>query len=379
MRADDQMRYLSDRWRGQTIGFEERSGIILAETPPEALGVLAMGRAVAHPRTRQSSFEWHVVDETLCGDLPLDAASAHACTTQSIRQRDGVGYCTAIALAETLAPNENLEVMPEVLKSTLMQRLAKAAQNLRAWDKSLFVDRVCLDLDLSAPNMTVDLAVERYAAVAKTLREAVTRVTGQNAYPYIIVSQRADAMSEGEAAAMIAESRLDIDCPNLGFVVATPTYPFPKRSDAPTAHTANSLTLIDELGVIALEHVHRGERWYCPSMEDARAVEDTIHVDFFCLSDLVMDGDIHGFSLLNCTNDARITGVTVAGKTATLHLDKPAEGGGLQVSYGLPEFGAEHSSCGQLRDSWVGESLCAPKTRLHRFALSGRVDVLTRD
>ena len=379
MSSDDRMRYLSDRWRGQTVGFEERSGITLADTPPEALGVLAVGRSVAHPRTRQQSFEWHVVNETLSGDLPFDAASVHAGITQSIRQRDGIGYCTTVALAETNAPADGLDVMSEVLENKLMRRLAEATQSLRAWEKSLYVDRVCLSLELSEPDMTVDFAVQRYAEAAKTLRDAVSRVTGQNAYPHVIVSQRADAMSEGEVEAMLAEGRLDIDCPNLGFVVATPTYPFPKRSDAPTAHTASSLALIDELEVTALEHVHRGERWYCPSMEAASAHEDAIYVDFFCLSDLVLDGDIHGFALLNCSNDARITKVTVAGKTATLHLDKSAEGEGLQVSYALAEAGIEQPSYGQVRDSWVGESLCDAQTALYRFALSGRVDVLTRD
>ena len=52
---DGVLRYLSDRWNGRVIGFEERNGKTLAQTPPVMRGIIAIGDACGCPAPSMSA------------------------------------------------------------------------------------------------------------------------------------------------------------------------------------------------------------------------------------------------------------------------------------------------------------------------------------
>jgi hypothetical protein len=179
---------------------------------------------------------------------------------------------------------------------------------------------------------------------------------------------------------ILAEGRLDIEHPTLGFVIATPKYPFPMMQDMPSTHTPKAAALIDELECIAIASVQSGQPWHCPSMEMAALHKRELYVKFSTLSDLVLDNGTHGFSVEGCSNGAKITSAKTDGDMVVLTFNK-APAGELHVTYA---WGAKSKKTdgmaankGALRDSWSADSLVYPETTLFRYALSGCVKVLT--
>lgn len=373
------MRYLSDRWGGRTLGYEERGGLTLAQTPPNVTGIVAFGDGVGHPRAGHMRHPWHVTDEHLHGRIP---------PTSAVSQADAMlAVCdvlsSVVAVSQDCAGITADEALPDApAYQDLLARVEGARDAARAWDKSLFVDRLSLSLLGGAPQTPQAEARQHYGQVAAALRQDLARVTGQNSLPHVVVSQGAGTQSDGSSEVILAEGRLDVDFPNLGFVVATPKYPYPLQPEAPAAHTSQALSIIDALEVCAVAQVHRGQRWYCPLMHEAQVQDTQITARFFALSDLVLDAGETWFDLAGCTNDAMITSVCVAGKEVILTLDKTPEGAALELRYAwgrtTPGSAGQAANRGALRDSWKGDSAHVPGVTLRRYALSARVPVWRR-
>jgi hypothetical protein len=115
-------------------------------------------------------------------------------------------------------------------------------------------------------------------------------------------------------------------------------------------------------------------------MELAALNKRKLYVRFSTLSDLVLDSGPHGFSVEGCSNGAEIINARADGNVVILTFNK-APTGDLHVVYA---WGAKSKKSdgvaankGALRDSWSADSLGFPGTSLLRYALSGRVKVLT--
>jgi hypothetical protein len=379
--TDGGLRYLSDQYNGEVMGFEERGAVTLAQTPPLALGILAFGAGVSVPRAIAERFRWHVVDETLDGHAPPFGAESHGVLTQLYTRNQATAYATIAALSVPQAGIVAAEAAPDsALFKSACNKVQAAREALAGWGKPLFIDRILLSLLAGAPETEQDNADLHYVQVADALRQAVTSITGQGAFPHIIVSQSAGTTSNGKAPVILAEGRLDIEHPSLGFIVATPKYPFGLRSDMPGTHTAQAHTLIDEMETMALQTVHAGRPWHCPSLRLAWAQGNDIIADFSALSDLDLGPGDHGFHLEGCDNNAQITHVDLSGKQVILHCDRPPEGKELALCYAFGksgEAGADRSAnTGAVFDGWTAPSLALPGFLHRRFALSGRVTLV---
>ena len=373
------LRYLSDRWGARALGYEERDGVTLAQTPPNVTGIIAFGDGVGHPRRIHTRHPWHVTDEHLSGHIPPSAA---------VSQGDAVltgsdVLSSVMALTQDQPGITAAEALPDASSyQKLLDRIEVGCDAWQRWDKSLFIDRLCLSLLAGAPHVTEAEASRHYGQVAEVLRHDTARLTGQNSLPHVVVSQRAGSQTDGTCAVALAEGRLDLDLPSLGFVVATPKYPYPLLEDAPAAHTPEALAIIDALEVEAMAHIHRGARWYCPLLQDAHLHGKEIAARFSTLSDLVLDGGETWFDLTGCTNKVKIVSASVRGNTVVLTLDKSAEGDALELSYAWGQksrgYMGQEANCCALRDSWRGTSSHVPGVTLHRYALSARVPVWRR-
>ena len=374
-------RYMSDQYRGAVMGFEERGGIAHAQTPPVAVGMVALGGGVAVERPVPESFNWHVVDENFQGKKPYQTAQSHAIISQCYAEQSGAAFKSIVAISAPLPGVTELEALVgSKLYSRVLGRVKTARATATVWDKDFVIDRIGLSLLAGETDVSEEMADQHYADVAQTLREDITVASGQTSFPLVVVSQSAGMQVNGTSEVILAEGRLDIEHPTLGFIVATPKYPFPMMPDMPGTHTPKAAALIDEMECIAIASVQSGQPWHCPSMELAALNKRKLYVRFSTLSDLVLDAGPHGFSVEGCSNGAKITSVKTAGNMVILTFNK-APAGDLHVVYAWGEKSKKPDGMaankGALRDSWNAGSLGFPGTSLLRYALSGRVKVLT--
>ncbi len=380
-REDDTLRYMSDRYRREVMGFEERQGITLAQTPPVAIGILDFGSTAPIERHIIEDFAFHVVDETLQGQRPSLTAQTMGVIQETYKRHASRPYRTIVALSET-QPSITLSEAQEdqSLFDTLLARLDEAKRELSNWGKTLFVDRIAMRLLSGAPSTTEYAAQAHYASVAKAFRTQVCKTTGQASFPHMIVNQSAGTRTDGTSEVILAEGRLERDMPSTDFIVPTPLYPYALMPKTASTLTPEDQLYVDELAVLALTTVQRGKPWTCPYMRFASCKDAKITVDFTSYTRLHLDDGPHGFSLSGCENDAQITSVTCHGKQVILQCDKPPIGSSLMLNYAWGKTSDGHkdhtANRGSLREIWHKKSVMSPGKMLHRYALAGRVKIL---
>lgn len=377
--------YMSDQYQGMVMGFEERNEVTLAETPPLAIAMAAFGHGAGVPRTLPEDFVYHVVDENLTGRIGALQAKSHGVIRQRLAAKQRHAYRTIIALSEPQSGITREEALPGSPKyQTLIKRIAAARSTLQGWNKRLHIDRISLNLLAGAPSTPLREALDHYAQVAQAMRHDAARAAGQASYPHMVVSQSAGTATDGRAEVILAEGQLDIAHPTLGFVVATPRYPFALVPDMPATHTASAQMLIDELEVLAVAARQDNQSWYCPTLSQAYGRGKQLVVEFSALSDLVLQQGFHGFAITGTENPPEITDVTLRGKKVYLTLDQEPRARDIYVTYAWGAQRAEtgdgrSANQGALRDSWAQESILQPGHTLHRHGLSGRVKVMPSD
>lgn len=373
--SDGSLRYLSDCYGGRVIGYEDVEGVALAQTPPLALAIIAFGGNAGIERPLTERFEWHVVAVdhagTLHGRGPADAARAQAVAVQRLTETTNGALRSIAAISAPQSSALMQDADPESpLVMDCLELLNATTKALVMRGKTVFADRMSLSLLDGAPDTAERAASDHYAKTAQMLAKKVTLITGQNSAPLSVVSQ-----SIGGKVAL-AEGRLDIDHPNLGFVVATPRHPFPREPDHPAILTSRAQMLVDELEARAVVTVQNGDRWYCPRLRQAWRQGDEIIAEFSALSDLTFDGTPHGFGFSGCETEPKIIGMKVRGKFAIIEIDGQLEGKDVYLTYAWSPNG---SVSGNLRDSWTEDSILAPGTTLYRYALSCRMRILPSD
>ncbi len=378
---DDVFRYISDQYHGQVMGYEERDRVTLAQTPPVAIGMVSFGSDVNVERVLAQRFDWHIVNEKLSSETSIQGAESQAIISQFYTRKHHKAMKTIIAISQSQpSPVAEDTVVNGRHYKDILDRIEEAGKALKMWNKSLFVDRISLSLLSGATDISEEFVDTHYADVAHNLREDVTRLSKQTAFPIVVVSQSAGLQTDGSSEVILAEGKLDIQHPSVGIVVATPAYPFPMVKDMPGTHTAQSAALIDEMESIAISAIHSGQRWYCPSMQSATLDGKIITVDFAVLEELVLDDGFHGFTLVGAENKVKIKSVKAHEKTVSIALDKEPKGElSLNYAWGVKEKKGDGFSAnkGALRDTWSAKSAIFADQMLYRFALSGRVKVNT--
>lgn len=378
---DNTLRYMSDQYQGRLMGFEERDGITLAQTPDTAIGIVAFGSGSLAERPFAEAFEFHVLDETLNGRVPATGAQAQGIATQLYKDNAGRALRTILAISAIRSAVTAQETDPgHATYQTMLDRISTARDALQDRGKSLFVDRVALRLLTGEPQLTEAQAAAHYVSVARALRKDIPLVTGQGSFPMIVLSQGAGSQVDGRSEVILAEGRLDLDNPTMKFVVASPSYPFAFMDEMPASHSADAQMLIDELEALAVSERQRGRPWHCPSLRFASLDGNEITAEFTTLSPLIFEGDPGGFSLEGCENDAQIEAVDAEGHCVQVQCNTPPKGRALRLCYAWGASADGKTACaanrGSLRDSWSRASLTSPGKTLFRYALSGRVNIV---
>ncbi|MDB6455035.1 hypothetical protein [Falsirhodobacter sp. 20TX0035] len=381
IKSDGVGRFLSDAWRGKTIGYEDRNGKILAQTPSVAVGVAAFGGGASGvAASTKEPYRWHLVNEALAQPERPGAAQASAAAWLDRQGALARAWHTMIAVTEAVPSTVEADALEGSAKRTaLMTRIAAAVAAAEAFGKTVVFDRLHLSLLEGAPATLELTADSNYAAVGNSLRLAIAETTGQGEAPAVVVSQSAGTRSNGASEVILAEGRLHIRHFSLGFLVTTPRYPFALQAGTAGTLTADAALRLAEIEAHALEAVQAGGEWYPPSLETATRAGAVITARFYTLSSLVLDDPTkHGFAVDGVTNGATITSVTVNGDLATITMSAVPTGT-LTLRYAFGETADRGdgfpANRGSLRDSWSAPSANFPNETLYRRALSGRVAV----
>ena len=319
------IRYLSRQWR-ETWGFEKRGGVTLAQSPDPAIGILAFGGgSSAVVRQIPDDFPYHIVNEALA--RPEDGQSATALAAAFLedefaRRR---GLPTVIALTQVVGSTIEADALAgSAPREALRTRVAAARTALTGWGKALFVDRISLSLLEGAPATPQATADLHYAAVAASMRAEIAAAADQIAMPLVVVSQSAGTRTDGTSPVILAEGNLDWAHWSLGFVVATPRYPFALQAGSTAALTPQAAMLVSELEALSVTERLAGRDWYGPTIgAQASASGAVITVPFTAMSDLVLrDAANHGFAVDGVINGAVIQAVAVNGKNALLTMNR---------------------------------------------------------
>ena len=373
--------YMSDQYRGQTMGFEERDGLSLAQTAPLAIGIVAFGGSLGTLRDLDESGLYHVVDAELNGHGPLVGARSRAVIEMAYDRNAGQAHKTMLALSHPQASMMQSEAEAgSSLYQNMCQELLQARDNLNEWGKRLCVDRISLQLLHGELGCSVEAADAHYVKVASSLRRDVTQITGQRSFPALVIIQNAGTRYDGRVTSALAEARIDLDNPTLNFVVATPSYPFDLAENMPATHSAEAQMLMDELETCAVREVQNGLAWHCPSLVFAQLSGNRITAEFHTLSALCIDEGFHGFTLEGFPEGTEITAVEARGKCVHLSLSNSPDAVPemrLNYAWGMQAKGdeARMANRGGLTDSWSAQSLTYPDMKLQRYALSGSVKV----
>lgn len=376
------IRYLSRQWR-ETWGYEKRGDITLAQTPNPAVGILAFGggsSAVVRPIA--DGFPYHVVNEALAHPEDGQAASAGAAAWLEGEYAARRGLPTVVALTQVVGSTVEADALAgSAPREALKAKVVAAREALALWGKELFVDRIGLSLLEGAPNTGQATADLHYAAVAASMRAEIADAAGQIPMPVVVVSQSAGTRTDGTSPVILAEGNLDWAHWSLGFVVATPRYPFALQAGASAALTPQAAMLVSELEALAVAERLAGRDWYGPTM-GAQATRSgaVITVPFTAMSDLVLrDPARHGFAVDGVTNGATVSSVAVNGKNVLITMSA-APVGSLTVRYAWGETGDRGdgypANRGALTDNWSQASRMVPNATLYRYARAGRAPVV---
>lgn len=376
------IRYLSRQWR-ETWGYEKRGGITLAQTPNPAIGILAFGggsSAVVRPIA--DGFPYHVVNEALVHPEDGQAASAGAAAWLEGEYAARRGLPTVVALTQVVGSTVEADALAgSAPREALKAKVVAAREALALWGKELFVDRIGLSLLEGAPSTGQATADLHYAAVAASIRAEIADAAGQIPMPVVVVSQSAGTRTDGTSPVILAEGNLDWAHWSLGFVVATPRYPFALQAGASAALTPQSAMLVSELEALAVAERLAGRDWYGPTMgAQATRAGAVITVPFTTMSPLVLrDPANHGFAVDGVTNGATIQSVAVSGQNALITMSA-APAGTLTVRYAWGQTGDRGdgypANRGSLTDNWSQASRMVPGATLYRYARAGRAPVV---
>ncbi|WP_371170585.1 hypothetical protein [Aliiroseovarius sp. 2305UL8-7] len=382
----DHLRYLSDQWQHVTMGFEERSGVTLAQTPAIALGFVGFGAGLQVERPLPRRFEWHVTDEALNGSAPAFGALAEATVASENRYAAGDVLHSVIAVSQPQSGivAEDASVSGKAYR-TLIKKVEFGHEALQSWGKSLVVDRIRLGLLAGAQNSTQNTAADHYTEVASNITRDIARVTGQSTTPAVVVVQSAGSQTDGASEVMLAEGRFDIENPALPAVVATPTYPWRLMPGTPMTLSAGASLTVDELCAVALQEKQQGRSWYCPSLQMAVVKGTVIHAEFSSLAGLVLEDGPHGFRIDQQGEAPTILSAkVVSDRGIEIECDRAPAHDGSFLCYAWGHKAPESSKdCtanhGALRDKWQQNSIISEGRVLRRYALAGRVPLMFGD
>ena len=376
------IRYLSRQWR-ETWGYEKRGDITLAQTPNPAVGILAFGggsSAVVRPIA--DGFPYHVVNEALVHPEDGQAASAGAAAWLEGEYAARRGLPTVVALTQVVGSTVEADALAgSAPREALKAKVAAAREALALWGKEIFVDRIGLSLLEGAPNTGQATADLHYAAVAASMRAEIADAAGQIPMPVVVVSQSAGTRTDGTSPVILAEGNLDWAHWSLGFVVATPRYPFALQAGASAALTPQAAMLVSELEALAVAERLAGRDWYGPTMgAQASQAGHVITVPFTSMSALTLrDPANHGFAVDGVINGATVSSVAVNGKNVLITMSA-APAGALTVRYAWGETGDRGdgypANRGALTDNWSQASRMVPGATLYRYARAGRAPVV---
>lgn len=383
------LRYLSDQYRHQVMGFEERDGVTLAQTPDLARAMLAFGAAAAVPRPLPERFDYHIRDENLSQDSAPLGAEAQGVAALSLIRAACEASPMIFALSAPQAGITAAEAGGDLLAG-LCERIATARDAAQDLGKSFFIDRISVDLLAGgAADLNADAAQSHYSATITDLRRRTAETAGQRSLPWVVLSQKPGGRDDGRSAIALAEGRLDIREPGLGAVVASPSYMMRLMADTEATLHPEDRMILDELEALAIDAVLNGRPWHCPALRQVFRHGTDLVAEFATMSPLEIDPEAapaaHGFTLEGCTNGARLTGLRLAPATpgaqrVMLSFDRAPEGPDLALAYAWghaprADQGERPANHGALRESWSQDSLLVPGRRLHRYALSGLAPV----
>lgn len=379
------LHYLSDQWGGRVIGFEERHGVTLAQTPPTMRGVIALGDWCGIPRPLPERFPWHVLDETLSGHGPDFAARAHGALLANHLDSRGTALPGVLALDLPQAGSTLSDFAADsTLRRKLRERLAQANEAALSHDRTVHVDRVILGLGSGAADADEAEITATYRDLIGWLEEAIPQNTGQGTLPYFVLSQSAGSRTNGRAPRILAEGRLEASYPAGRVVVAGPAYPYALMPDMPSTPDPAERLLMDELEALAVATCQSGGRWFCPELRLATWSGTEITAAFTSLTPLVLDPGPHGFRLEGAPEDLEILSAEQVDDTRIrLTCNRAPDEAGLALAYAWgwskaarDGYPANH---GAVRDSWEAQSLLSPDWTLRRYALAGVVPLMSED
>ncbi len=377
----DGMRYMSDRWGGATIGYVERDGVTLAETPDLALCFLGFGDGFQVQRPLAQHFPWHVTDTRLDGTVPAMGMIAEATLASERAYGARETLHSTLTVTQTQPGITAQEALPgSPAYDALLSQLDAGQSALAVWNKRLVVDRIRLALLTGAPTTSEAEAAKHYFDVAQALTTDVLARTGQNTPPVLVVIPQAGSRTDGTSEVALAESRFDLDNPVLNAIVPTPAYPWPLMAGTPATPSPEAALLMDELSCLAVAEHQAGRRWFCPSLQLARLKGRTIHVTVSTMGGLELDDGPHGFHVLSGIAPLPIARVQVVSDTEiTVELDSaPTDELRLTYAWGHKNAAASASHSanhGALHDGWHADSQSLPGQKLRRYALPARLPV----
>lgn len=389
------LRYLSDQYRHQVMGFEERDGIVLAQTPQVALGMISVGGATAIPRPLPERFDYHIRDENLGQDSAPFGAQAHGVISLTEAGRRLRALRNVIALSHPQPGITAAESAPDApIFADVYKRVSAAKAVLQGREKLLFVDRISLDLLAGSPHQLDESdAAAHYIRAIKALRHDVAAAAGQSSLPHVVISQKPGTRTDGCSEVILAEGRLDIHEAGLGILIASPSYMLDLMPETVATLAADDRLWLDEMEAMAIDAAQNGKPWFCPALRQVFRDGADLVVEFSTMDALEFDPaqatSRHGFSLEGCTNGAKVTGLRLddpkpGSQRVILSFDQKPEGDNLAVCYAWgvthPKGDGDHpANHGALREVWSQDSILQPERKLRRYALSGRLPVMPSD
>ncbi len=381
---DGALIYLSDQYRGQVMGYEERGGLTLGQTADIAIGMISIGGpGIVRPLPER--FTYHLTDETLSPDIALWGAQSHAVLTLMAKRQAHLALPSIIALSAHRPGLTEAEAQVDgPIVADVLSRIAVARERLADWGKHLFIDRIRLDLMHGHLGLSEAEATLRYPRQIAAIRRAIAIAADQNSLPTVVVSQGCGTRTDGAQGTILAEGRLDVMNPSLGLVVATPTYPFRLMPETVATLDAADQMLVDEIEALAVAEIQAGRRWYCPTLRQVFLRGTMLVADFATMSPLQLTDGPHGFRLEGCTNGVSIISAEAQGERVLLTMDGKPQGDDLHLAYAWGHTQAtpqddEPANHGAVRDSWAADSLGQPGRQLYRYALAARLPVMPSD
>lgn len=375
---EGRLRYMSDQYNGRILGYEERDGVVLADTPSRAICLAGVGGAIHNFECDlPEDFRFHVRRSALNLSGYKNIVTAAHCAMLSMASQANAQLYLGVS---TQTGQAGLKTSDYIANGTLIddfaQQLKISKANLAEWDKSLFVNAVMLALSNDQMNVSQPSADGYYASMIMALRDRIFEITEDPIEPIFSVIQQSGTADSGLSNWILAETTLDVAHPTFRITIATPTYPYPIIPHSARRLTERSASIVAELSALAISELRQGREWFCPSPVLAMLKGKELTVRFRAMNDLVLDGN-HGFDVVSDTGNIVVKNIQVRGKYAVLQLDKqPQSPVLLRYAFGKSQSREGfHANFGGIRDSFGQASILAPGHTLRRWALSREIPV----